>query len=151
MATAEYVNTDYPIPTYRFVLDIDGDGKTDGVFSSVSGLELGIDTIEYKDGTGQAVQPPGQRQPLSITLRRGTIPKDSPLFAWLYSVSENKVDKKDCTITLADESGATNLVTWNITDAFPVKLSGQNLDGSSGEGSVEEVVLTANRLTVIFH
>ncbi|PJN30967.1 phage tail protein [Streptomyces sp. CB02959] len=151
MATTEYVNADYPIPTYRFVLDIDGDGKTDGAFSSVSGLEVGIETIEYKDGTGQVVQMPGQRQALGITLRRGTIPKDSPLFAWLYSVSENKVDKKDCTISLTDESGATKLVTWNITNAFPLKLSGQNLDGSSGAGSVEEVVLAADRLTVMFH
>ncbi|MFF0292874.1 phage tail protein [Kitasatospora sp. NPDC004614] len=119
MATTEYINADYPVPTNRFVLDIDGDGRTDGVFASVSGLEAGIETFEYKDGAGNVVQPPGQRQGLSITLRRGTVPKNSPLFAWLYSVSENKVDKKDCTITLTDESGTTEAVTWTVTDAFP--------------------------------
>ncbi|MFE4399370.1 MULTISPECIES: phage tail protein [Streptomycetaceae] len=151
MATIEYVNTDYPIPAYRFVLDIDGDGKTDGTFTSVSGLDLGIETIEYKDGNGNAFKLPGQRQTLAITLRRGTIPKDSPLFAWLYTVSENKVDKKDCTITLTDETGATKFTTWNITDAFPIKLSGQNLDNATGEGGIDEVVLTADKLTVTFH
>ncbi|MFI1585546.1 phage tail protein [Embleya sp. NPDC020630] len=151
MATTEYVNADYPIPTHRFVLDIDGDGRTDGTFGSVSGLELGVETIEYKDGVGGWHQMPGQRSVLNITLRRGVIPKDSPLFAWLYTVSENKVDKKDCRISLTDEAGSNKLVTWNITNAFPVKLTGHDLDGSTGEGTIEEVALMADRLTVEFH
>ncbi|KIF01721.1 phage tail protein [Streptomyces sp. RSD-27] len=151
MTTTEYINTDYPSPVYRYVLDIDGDGKTDGSFAVVSGLELGVDTIEYQDGSGQVVRMPGRRQALNLTLRRGVIPKDSPLFAWLYTVSQNAVEKKDCTISLTDETGANQLVTWYITNAFPTKLSGQNLDGQTGEGMVEEVSLLAERMTAAFH
>lgn len=145
-ATAEYVNADYPVPTYRFTLDIDGDGKTDATFSNMSGLDISVQTSEYKDGVGGWYQLPGQFEPSHITLRKGRVPKDSPLFAWLFTVSENKVEKKDCTITLTDETGS-EIFTWDISDAFPVKLTGQNLEGADGEGSVEEVFLLAKRVT----
>lgn len=149
--TAEYMNVNYPVPTYRFTLDIDGDGKTDATFSNVSGLDVNAPTIEYKDGVGGWYQMPGQAEQSNITLRKGLIPKDSPLFAWLFTVSENKVEKTDCTITLTNESGSEALITWTITDAFPVALAGQNLEGTDGEGSIEEVTLLAKRVSVKFH
>ncbi|BAW08094.1 phage tail protein, partial [Nocardia seriolae] len=58
----EYINSDYPVPTYRYTLDIDGDGKTDATFTGVSGLEPGVETIDYKDPLGNWVQMPGQQQ-----------------------------------------------------------------------------------------
>ncbi|MFI8930471.1 phage tail protein [Streptomyces sp. NPDC053474] len=149
-ASAEYINATYPVPVYRFVLDIDG-GATDGTFSSVSGLETGVQKIEYKDGASGLFQLPGQPEAVTVTLRKGVIPKDSQLWAWLFSVSENKVDKKNCTISLTDDTGANLLLTWNIANAFPVKLSGRNLDGSTGEGTIEEVTLMADRVTAKFH
>ncbi|MFI5868275.1 phage tail protein, partial [Streptomyces sp. NPDC051546] len=75
----------------------------------------------------------------------------SSVFAWLFTVSENKVEKTDCTITLTNESGSELLITWTITDAFPVALAGQNLEGTDGEGSIEEVTLLAKRVSVKFH
>ncbi|MFI9783106.1 hypothetical protein ACIHEI_06275 [Kitasatospora sp. NPDC051984] len=65
MATTEYVNADYPVPTNRFVLDIDGDGKTDGVFASVSGLEAGVENIR------EAVRPEPGRHEWRGDRRRG--------------------------------------------------------------------------------
>ncbi|MFI5780313.1 phage tail protein [Nocardia sp. NPDC051570] len=146
----EYVNDAYPVPTYRYTIDIDGDGKTDATFSGVSGLELGVDTIEYKDGMGNWFQMPGQRQAVNVTLRRGLLPKDGPLYSWLMSVSSNAVDKRDCTISLTDESGGTPLVTWKVSDAFPVKLTAPNFDASSNEIAVEEISLLGNRVSVEF-
>ncbi|KOV25393.1 phage tail protein [Streptomyces sp. XY431] len=144
--TITYTNPDYPIPAKRFVLDIDGDGVTDAAFDDVSGL-----TASEAMGPGGWIQMPGQPDIPQITLRKGAIPKDSPLFAWLLTVSENKVDKKDCRISLTDGSGSEPVVTWTLTDAFPVKLSGQNLDGSTGDGSIEEVVLWAKSLGIDYH
>ncbi|WP_425424546.1 phage tail protein [Streptomyces katrae] len=115
--------------------DIDGDGKTDGSFSAVSGLELGAETIEYKDDAGQSFQMPGRRQALNLTLRRGVIPKDSPLFAWLYTVSQNAVEKKNCTISLTDETGANQLATWNITNAFRPSCPGRTSTARPAKGS----------------
>ncbi|MFE3758708.1 phage tail protein [Nocardia tengchongensis] len=147
----EYVNSDYRVPTYRYTLDIDGDGKTDATFSGVSGLELGVETIEYKDGLGNWFQMPGQRQAINVTLKRAVLPQDGPLYAWLMSVSLNTVEKRDCTISLTDESGETPLVTWSISDAFPIKLTAPNFDASANEIAIEEVSLLASRLTVEFN
>ncbi|KAG0311853.1 hypothetical protein BG000_006515, partial [Podila horticola] len=100
---AEQISSAYPIPTYRYMVTVDGD---DMAFSSVSGLEMGFETIEYKDGTGNWFQMPGQRDQLNISR------------------------KKDISISLTDESGSNLLVTWNIIDAFPTKLSAPNFDAS---------------------
>ncbi|BAW08240.1 phage tail protein [Nocardia seriolae] len=116
----------------------------------MSGLELGVDTIEYKDEFGNRFQMPGQRQSVNLTLRRGLLPADSPLYEWLNTVALNVVEKRDCTISLTDESGETPLVTWTVSDAFPVKLTVPNLDSSTNEVTVEEVSLLGSSVKVEF-
>ncbi|MFD6156529.1 phage tail protein [Nocardia sp. NPDC060256] len=144
----EYVNPNYPVPAYRYRVYFRGsDGESELLCSGVSGLELGVETIEYKDGLGNWFQMPGQSQAVNVTLQRGVLRKDGPLYPWLMSVSENAVDKRDLTISLSDESGATPLVTWNISDAFPVKLTAPSFDSSSNEVAIEEVSLLALRVT----
>ncbi|MCF2134576.1 MULTISPECIES: phage tail protein [Mycetohabitans] len=146
--TAEKIATNYPIPTYRFKVIV---GSEEMAFSAVSGLELGVETIEYKDGTGQVCRMPGQRQPLTITLRRGVFKGRSQLYDWINSISLNQVEKKDISISLTNDAGNELLVTWNITDAFPTRLSAPSFDASSNEVAVEEMTLSADRLAVVFH
>lgn len=62
----------YPIPTYRFVVSV---GKEQMSFSTVSGLDQSVQLVTYKDGTGGLFQMPGQIEPLTITLKRGVVPK----------------------------------------------------------------------------
>lgn len=145
---ATQIATDYPIPTYRFKVTV---GSDEMAFNAVSGLELGVETIEYKDGTGQICLMPGQRQSLTITLRRGVIKGRSQLYDWINSISLNQVDKKDISISLTDDAGSNLLVTWNVTDAFPTKLSAPSFDASSNEVAIEEMTLSADRMTVVFH
>ncbi|KAF9358075.1 hypothetical protein BGX26_002548 [Mortierella sp. AD094] len=140
----------YPISTYRYRINVGGHDDTVMLCSGVSGLELGVETIEYKDGLGNWFQMPGQRQAINITLKRCVCQKDGTLIAWFNSVTLNAVEKRDLTISLTDESGENALVTWNISDAFPTKISAPNFDASSNEVALEEVSLLANRLTVQF-
>ncbi|MCG1040908.1 MULTISPECIES: phage tail protein [Burkholderiaceae] len=147
-STAAGIATTYPIPTYRFKVVV---GSEEMACSAVSGLELGVETIEYKDGTGAVRRMPGQRQALHITLRRGVVKGKSQLYDWINSISLNQVEKKDMSISLTSEAGDALLVTWNVTDAFPTKLSAPHFDASSNEVAIEEVSLTADRLTVEFH
>lgn len=138
----------YPIPTYRFTVSV---GKEQMAFSSVSGLKQSVEKIEYKDGMGGLFQMPGQAQPLNITLKRGMVPKNSQLYKWMTSISLNRVEKKDISISLTDESGTGLLVTWNVSNAFPTELSAPNFDATSNEVAFEELNLVADRLTVNFH
>lgn len=146
--TTEQIAVQYPIPTYRFTVSV-GDEKM--CFQSVSGLDISHDTIEYRDGGGNWLQMPGQRQRPTITLKRGVFKGQSKLYDWINSISLNQVEKKDISISLTDETGSNLLITWNISNAFPDKLTAPSFDASSNEVAVQEMSLKADRVTVEFH
>lgn len=143
--TADQIAASYPIPTYRFIVSM---GSEDIPFNNVSGLNITFDTIEYRDGIGNWFKMPGQRQAVNITLRKGVFPGDSQLYDWINSTSLNKVEKKDITISLTDEAGTALLMTWNISNAFPVSLTSPSLDAASNEIAIEEIALMADRITI---
>jgi phage tail-like protein len=146
--TVDQIATTYPIPTYRYRVAV---GDQEMAFSAVSGLEVSYETIEYKDGTGGVFRMPGQSTPVHITLRRGLVVGKSQLYDWISSISLNQVEKKDISISLTNESGNELLVTWNVSNAFPTKLSAPNFDASSNEVAIEELSLLADAVTSKFH
>ena len=146
MATSSsQIATTYPIPVYRFIVSLGSEGIP---FNNVSGLTITHDTIEYRDGAGNWFRMPGQRQTVNLTLRKGVFPGDSQLYVWINSISLNKVEKKDLTISLTDEAGTALLMTWNVANAFPTSLSSPTLDAGSNEIAVQEISLMANRITI---
>jgi phage tail-like protein len=145
---AKTIGSTYPIPTYRFVVSV---GKEQMSFSSVSGLDQTVELVKYRDGTGNLYQMPGQLEPLTITLKRGIVPKQGQLYEWLNSISFNRVEKKDLSISLTNETGSELLVTWSVMNAFPTKWTGPSLDATSNEVAFEELTLAADRLTLQFH
>jgi phage tail-like protein len=144
----EEMKMTYPIPTYRYRVTV---GEDEMAFSGVSGLSIGVQTIEYKDGLGNWFQMPGQEEALTISLKRGIVVGQSQLYDWINSISHNQVEKKDISISLTNDAGTQLLVTWNVVDAFPTKLSAPNFDGSSNEVAIEELSLLARRMTIQFH
>ncbi|MDI2146121.1 phage tail protein [Pseudomonas sp. ITA] len=146
--TVDQIATTYPIPTYRYRVAV---GDQEMAFSAVSGLEIAYETIEYKDGIGGVYRMPGQLSPVHITLRRGMVVGKSQLYDWISSTSLNQVEKKDISISLTNASGSELLVTWNISNAFPTKLSAPNFDASSNEVAIEELSLLADAVTTKFH
>ncbi|ANB74574.1 phage tail protein [Paraburkholderia phytofirmans] len=149
MATAaDQIAASYPIPTYRFIVSL---GSENIPFNNVSGLDITYDTIEYRDGIGNWFRMPGQRQTVNITLRKGVFPGDSELYDWINSISLNKVEKKDITISLTDDAGTKLLLTWNVSNAFPTSLTSPTLDATSNEAAVQELRLMADRVTLQTH
>ncbi|PQQ38135.1 phage tail protein [Photorhabdus laumondii] len=146
--TVDQIAVQYPIPTYRFVVTV---GDEQMSFQSVSGLDISYDTIEYRDGIGNWLQMPGQRQRPTITLKRGIFKGQSKLYDWINSISLNQIEKKDISISLTDETGSNLLITWNIANAFPEKLTAPSFDATSNEVAVQEISLKADRVTVEFH
>ncbi|QRR07660.1 phage tail protein (plasmid) [Burkholderia sp. MS455] len=145
---AKTMGNTYPIPTYRFVVSV---GKDQMCFSSVSGLDQSVQLVKYQDGCGNLYQMPGQVEPLTITLKRGVMPKQSQLYTWVNSITFNQVEKKDLSISLTNETGSVLLVTWSVMNAFPTKWTGPSFDATSNEVAFEEVSLAADRLSVQFH
>ncbi|MEU7145920.1 phage tail protein [Nocardia sp. NPDC046473] len=85
-----------PDATYRYRCTIGGETVA---FNSASGLEMGVETIEYKDGLGNWFQMPGQASAVNITLRRGAPGSVSGVWKqWAEGVSYDNVDKRDLSI-----------------------------------------------------
>ncbi|KAF8929592.1 hypothetical protein BGZ52_002037 [Haplosporangium bisporale] len=146
--TADQIAASYPIPTYRFRVRV---GDEEAAFQRVSGLDMGTETIEYKDGMGGVFHMPGQRQGLNISLNRGVVNGQKQFYEWINSISLNQVEKKDISISLTNDAGDMLLVTWNLSNAFPTKLSAPSFDASSNEVAIEELSLVADRVTVVSH
>lgn len=151
--TKEQIRTDYPLPIYNYRVDIDGVSAS---FSKVSGLDLGFETITYKESyatTGKAgpniMYMPGQIQQVTITLEKGYVNgKSIPVFySWINDTQLNRIDKKDIVVHLLDETGNT-VVRWTVIDAFPTKLTGPSFDASSSEVAIESMELVALRVTM---
>jgi len=145
--TVQDIANEYPIPVYRFVVSF---GEESIPFSEVSGLDIGVDTITYKDGLGK-IHMPGQKTDVNITLKRGLVRQKSQFYDWISSMSLNLVDKKDITVSLTNETGTEPLVTWKVMNAFPKKLTAPSVNGSSNEASVESLELMADDVTMEFH
>ena len=145
---AKTMSSTYPIPTYRFLVMV---GKDQMSFSSVSGLDQSVQLVKYQDGMGNIFQMPGQTDPLTVTLKRGMVLKHSQLYDWMNSISFNRVEKRDLSISLTDDTAKVLFVTWNVVNAFPTKLTGPSFDATSNEVAFEEVSLAADRVTWKFH
>lgn len=143
--TAEQIAHEYPIPSYRFIVSL---GEDKIPFSNVSGLDIKYGVMEYRDGIGNYFKMPGLKEKVTITLRKGVFRGPNPLYEWINTISLNTVVKKDIIISLTDETGSSYLVTWNVADAFPTSLSSPSLDATSNEVSIQELTLTADRVTI---
>lgn len=135
----------YPIPSYRFLVTVGGEQVS---FTSVSGLDISYDTIEYRDGMGNYFAMPGQRQSVSIVLTKGVFAGKNELYDWINTIHHNEVEKKDVLISLTNETRTKVLMSWNVSNAFPTALSCGALDATSNEIAVQELTLMADRVTV---
>lgn len=149
MATsASDIETSYPTDTYRFQVTV---GEETMAFNKVSGLKSGRETFDYRDGMGGLFRMVGQKTLVDFTLSRGVVSAQSQLYNWLTSANGNRLDKKDISISLTDESGSTLLITWNIFNAFPTELSAPVFDVTSNDVAIEELSLSAESMTIEYH
>lgn len=137
----------YPIPSYRYMVSV---GEESMAFQSVSGLEMDVPTIEYKDGIGGIFRMPETNQTVNVKLSRGIAQGQGQLYDWINSINSGQIEGRDISISLTNETGSEILVTWNLSAAIPTHLSASSFDASSNAVSIEALCLSANHLTVAF-
>ncbi|MEM0999908.1 MAG: phage tail protein [Bacteroidota bacterium] len=149
--TKDQIANDYPLLVYNYRVDVE---NTSFSFSEVSGLELSFEPITYKEShkvSGKSgpniMYMPGMIQPVNISLKKGLVKSASMevFYNWINSIELNRVDKKDITVHLLDETGAT-VVSWKVVDAFPTKLSAPSFDANSNAVAIESMDLMASRV-----
>lgn len=135
-----------PYRNFRFRLEIDG--LDAGSFSEVSGFDATIDVVEYRAGDDPAITPtklPGLIKYGNITLKWGSS-ETMVLYDWLIDITEGTIEKKTVTLTALDEEGSP-AASWRCINAWPVKYTAPNFNGTSSEVAIETIELAHEGLT----
>ena len=138
---------DYPLPVFHF--QVQWGGANLG-FAEVSGLNIEVQVIEYRDGLSpvySARKMPGIPKYGNITLKRGITPADNQYFQWLNETKLNKAQRRDLVISLLNENHEP-VMTWKAHNAFPVKIEGPGLKATGNEVAIESMEIAHEGLTI---
>lgn len=137
----------YPLPVFHFKVQW---GQTEIAFSEVTGLNVEVQPIEYRDGASpeySTIKMPGLRKYGNITMKRGVFASDNKYWDWLNTIKMNKPERLDLTISLLNEEMAP-VMTWKIINAWPTKLTSPDLKASGNETAIESIEIAHEGLTI---
>ncbi len=140
--------TAWPLPKFFFNIDL-GDGRLQG-FSEISGLEAESRPIEYRHGDSAGFSPikrPGLRSVGNVTLKKGVFTRDSIFWDWFNETKLNIIKRRTVIITLLNEE-ASPMMTWTLTNAFPVKVQATDLKSDASEVAIETLEIAYETLEV---
>ena len=135
-----------PYRNFRFRLEIDG--LDAGSFSEASGFDATMGVVEYRAGDDPAITPtklPGLIKYGNITLKWGAS-ETMVLYDWLIDITEGTIEKKTVTLTALDEEGSP-AASWRCINAWPVKYTAPDFNGTSSEVAIETIELAHEGLT----
>ncbi len=134
-----------PFRSYNFKLDIGG--VTEAHFTECSGLGVKVTSIAYREaGNNQVVRHiPGPVDYAAVTLRYG-LTTSRELWDWLQSAAQGRVERKNVSILMLDSQGTTEVMRWNLIDAWPSEWHGASLDALAREVAIESMTLVYDTL-----
>lgn len=144
---AEQANP-WPEPKFHFKVTFGDVGVID--FQEVSGLDTEYDMMESQTGTSQSsltVEQSNLGKQSDVTLKKGMFKDDETLFKYFSAVTMNVIKRELVTIQLLDEAGAP-LFTWELKNAWPMKVSSTDLNAQSREVAIEEITLAHEGLSM---
>ncbi len=139
------VYRDDPYAAHNFELVITGisdDGRAvKGSFAEVSGLEVDMAPIEYRNGSEDITvrKIPGLKKFGVVTLKRGII-GDLAMWNWVLAGMKGTVKRTEAAIVLFDES-RKEVMRWNLKRVWPSKWTGPGLNAKNNEISMETLEL----------
>jgi phage tail-like protein len=133
-----------PYRNFNFLVEIDG--ITQAGFSDVTGFDVTVEPVEYREG-GQVTSMrklPGKPKFGNITLKRG-LTDSAELYEWFRDVSTGVIERRSGSIILLDLEGQEKL-RWNFFDAWPTKWDGPDFSAKGNEVAIETLELVVERL-----
>jgi phage tail-like protein len=132
MATGERKD---PFHAFNFRVEIDGISRAG--FRECSGLDSSQDPVAYREGTDPLTERklPGMNKYSAISLKWG-ITDDAELYKWRKQAQDGKVERKNGSIVLIDDTGAEKL-RWNFINGWPSKWTGPSFNAAGNEVAIE--------------
>lgn len=127
--------TDDAYPSCRFYVQIKG--KTQALFTEVSGLQVEIVVQDYEEGgnNGFIHRLPGRAKVGNLTLKRG-MTRSNDFLKWLVDVANGIIQPCNLTLVMYD-TARTSFMRWNFINAYPVKWSGPQFTSRSTDAAIE--------------
>lgn len=129
-----------PFRGYNFKLEIQG--VTEGHFTDCTGMGVRVGVLTYREGGTSAVtrKLPGPVEYADVTLSYG-VTVSRQLWDWLMSAVEGTVQRKNVSVVLLDPDGVTEVLRWDLIDAWPCCWRGAPLDALNRQIAVESLTL----------
>lgn len=140
--------TNWPMPKFYFQVEWDG---IRAQFQEVSGMDVESQTIEYRHGDSPAfstIKMPGIRKYGNVTMKKGIFHADDKIWAWINASKMNTIRRMTVTVRLLDEVGAVSM-SWTLTNAWPVKISGVDMKAEGNEFAVESIEFAHEGISVL--
>ncbi len=130
---------------YNFRLDIQG--VIAGYFTEVSGLQVKVETIPYREGGGLpgVRKLPGRVDIGDITLRYG-LTDSSYMWDWLMTAVDGNVERRNISIILMGTDGVSEVARWNLENVWVSEWRGAKLDAMGQQAAIEWMTLAAETL-----
>lgn len=136
----------YPFKKYNYEVQIDG--FTSAVFSEISGFDMSIDVIEYRDGSDKLKSPrkmPGLTKYGNVTLKWG-MTDNTEFYEWVAGIADGSKSQpedriKTVTINLQNDEHEP-IASWVLSGAWPCKYTVTDFNASSSEVAFESIELT---------
>jgi phage tail-like protein len=138
----------WPLPKFYFAVELGEDKSLS--FQEVSGLDTETQIIEYRHGNSSVFSPikmPGLAKVGNVTLKKGVFVNDNKFWDWYNEIKMNTIKRRTIIINLLDETGSPKM-SWNLTNAWPTKITGTDLKSDGNEVAVETIEVAYEVLTI---
>jgi phage tail-like protein len=141
-----------PYGGFNFEITISGisdDGRAvSGSFAEVSGLEVTLDVIEYRNGSDDIRfrKIPGLKKFTNITLKKG-VTGDLEFWNWIVAAMNGRVTRTEGSIVLLDED-KQEVMRWNFVRGWPCKWTGPGLNAAKSEIAMETLEICHEGLQI---
>ncbi len=128
-----------PFRNFRFRLEIDG--ITQAGFSEVSGYDVTVDPIDYREGTDptHVRKLTGLTKYANVTLKWG-VTDTMDLYEWHKQIVDGDIQRKNVAVIVVDEAGGDK-ARWEIAEAWPTKYDPTDLNAKGNDVSIETLEL----------
>lgn len=134
-----------PYRAYNFKLEIQG--VTRGHFTECSGLRARVHPVRYREGgMASSVRAlPGPVEYGEVTLRYG-LTDSTDLWEWFLAAVRGRVERRNVSILMLSPDGVSEVMRWNLVDAWPCEWQGAPLDAMGREAAIESLDLVFESL-----
>lgn len=134
-----------PYRSYNFKLVIQG--VAEGHFTECTGLGVRVNAIRYREGGAAQVvrRLPGQVEYGDVVLRYG-LTASRQLWDWMMTAVKGTVERKNVSVLMLDVDGTTEVMRWDLVNAWPSEWRGAPLDALGQEAAIESLTLVFETL-----